>query len=97
MVENLQEFNDGLVEYLKNKGYKVHALTPYKVTDYTGMHSSHWAANEDVAIQKHLLHYGLLYLSEEPWVEDIRNVPEAMELICDDSSCLATKLNSDES
>lgn len=86
MVENLQEFNDGLVEYLKNKGYKIHALTPYKVTDHTGAHSSHWAISEDEAIQKHLLHHGLLYLSEEFVVEDIRDNPEEMELICGDYS-----------
>ena len=52
------------------------------VEDSFGASSVHDAEDKDEAIQRHLLHYGLLYLEHEPNVTDTPNgIP------CRDSPC----------
>lgn len=57
----------------------------YKVTDYTGCYSIHYADNEENAIYKHLIHYSLLWLDIKPKVEELKDVDKS--LICQDIYC----------
>jgi len=42
----------------------------YTVTDHTGEITKHLAVDKEGAIQAHLIHFGLLYLKEEPLVSE---------------------------
>ena len=44
-------------------------MTKYKVTDYTGESTIQEAPDTEEAIQRHMIHFGLLWLREDPAVE----------------------------
>lgn len=58
----------------------------WQVTDYTGAKSVHYAVGAEHAIQKHLVHYGLLFLEEKPRAQVVLGFAE----VCYDSYCGST-------
>lgn len=42
----------------------------YKTTDEIGAFSVHKTQNEEIAVQAHLLHFGLIYI-KEPKIEEV--------------------------
>ena len=61
----------------------------YRVKDHTGDETYHLAVNKDSAIQAHLVHFGLSYLSHVPEVSDGKNLGEFEDrsIICWDTYC----------
>lgn len=73
----------------------------YTVEDYTGVESIHLAVNEKSAIQAHLMHYGLFYISGDIKVVKVRDLIEVRDRgeICFDKYCCligATDYNKEE-
>lgn len=54
----------------------------FLVKDKSGAESVHEAMDKEEAIQRHLLHYSLIYLKDEP---DVVEAPD--ETPCRDESC----------
>lgn len=65
------------------------SMAVYDVEDYTKAKSTHLSVNKESAVQAHLMHYGLLYISG--WIKVVR-VRELREVknrdtVCWDSHC----------
>lgn len=62
----------------------------FDVTDHSGATSRHLAVDKESAIQAHLIHYGLMYLQEDPNVSNgvlLSDFKESRESICWDKNC----------
>jgi len=57
-------------------------MTKFLVKDHSGMMSVHYAEDENEAIQRHLLHYGLLNLPDGIEVSEVED-----EVSCLDEPC----------
>ena len=62
----------------------------YTVTDHTGESTKHLAASKESAIQAHLVHFGLIYLNQEPEVDNgipLSEFKDNRDQICWDTIC----------